>query len=263
MWLPLVLLLLPTLRPSPPADTANVVTVTARDYAFEMPDSLPAGATTFVLRNRGTVFHIVALARLDGQKTVAEFLAAYEKGGEPAWSHAMGGPGPALPGHDIATTVVLEPGRYAVFCDIAAQDHVAHWKKGMFKLLTVVPSPNPATPPASDVTATLVDYTFRLSEPLTPGGHVIRVTNASASKVHMLAIVRFAPGKTVADEENWDHHGPEPIQWTAGTTDLSPGATAYVRATLEPGSYGLFCFDDDPDGTSHLQHGMQQLFTVK
>lgn len=263
MWLPLVLLLLEMSYQRPPLDGGRVVTITARDYVLEMPDTIPAGLTTFRLRNRGAEFHIASLARLDDGKTVTEFFAAYQNGGEPAWSHAVGGPGPVMPGREIATSVVLEPGRYVVFCDIDGPDHVTHWKKGMFKLLTVVPSSKSAAPLASDVTMTLVDYTFRLSKPLTAGAHTIRVTNASTSKVHMMALFRFAPGKTLEDEEKWDHHGLEPIQWTVGTTDLSPGRTAYVQATLAPGSYGLFCFDDDPDGTPHLQHGMQQLFTVK
>lgn len=263
MWFPLVLLVLGASSSRPAPDSGHVVTITARDYALEMPDSIPAGLTTFRLRNRGTEYHIAALARLDDGKTVNDFLTAYGNGGEPAWSQAVGGPGPAQPGREIATTIVMQPGRYVVFCDISARDHVAHWKKGMFKLLTVVPSSNSAAAPESDVTVTLVDYAFHLSKTLTAGVHTIRVTNASKAMVHMMAIARFRPGTTVADEMKWDHHGPEPVMWTAGTTDLSPGNTAYVRARLAPGSYGLVCFDEDPDGTPHMQHGMQLMVTIK
>ncbi|HKV50816.1 MAG TPA: hypothetical protein VJO52_06380, partial [Gemmatimonadaceae bacterium] len=133
-----------------------------------------------------------------------------------------------MPGRDVVTTLVLEPGRYVVFCDISSPDKQQHWKKGMFKLVTVVPSSSSIKPPASDVTVTLVDYTFHLSKPMTAGAHTIRVTNGSASRVHMLAIMRFRPGKTLDDERKWDHHGPEPIEWSTGTTDLDPGSTAYV-----------------------------------
>lgn len=49
----------------------------------------------------------------------------------------------------------------------------------------------------------------------------------------------------------------------ATIADLAPGLTAYVRATLAPGSYGMVCFDQDPDGTPHLEHGMYRHFTVK
>jgi hypothetical protein len=263
MVMPFAMVVLAILTGPVASDSGHVVEITASEYALTMPDSIPAGLTTFVMRNHGIEFHIAALARLDSGKTVDEFMDAYSHGGEPAWAHVVGGPGPVMPGREGAVTIVLKPGRYAVFCDIAAADHVQHWKKGMMKSLTVVPSSASAAAPASDVAVTLVDYTFQLSKPLTAGAHVIRVTNGSASRIHMVAIMRFAPGKTLADEMKWDHRGPEPIEWATGTTDLSPGQTAYVRARLKPGSYGLFCFDDDPDGTPHLQHGMQQLFTVK
>lgn len=263
MPLSLMLLLLATSHALTPSDSGRVVTIIASDYALAMPDSIPAGVTTFRLRNRGTEYHIAVLARLDSGKTATEFFDAYEHGGEPAWAPPVGGPGPAMPGRAIATTLTLTPGRYVVFCDISTRDHTAHWKKGMFKLLTVVPSSSASAPPVSDVTVTLVDYTFQLSKPLTAGAHIIRVTNASRSKVHMMAIARFRPGKTLDDELKWDHHSPEPIVWTSGTTDLAPGLTAYVRATLAPGSYGMLCADQDPDGTPHLKHGMYQHFTVK
>jgi hypothetical protein len=67
-----------------------------------------------------------------------------------------------MPGREGAVTIVLEPGRYAVFCDISASDHAQHWKKAMMKSLTVVPSSAAIAAPASDVTVTLVDYAFSL-----------------------------------------------------------------------------------------------------
>lgn len=74
---------------------ANVVTVVARDFAFEMPAVLPAGLTTFEFRNRGRETHHMSIARLDSGRTMAEAVAAMIKLGHnvrPPWRHAIGGP---------------------------------------------------------------------------------------------------------------------------------------------------------------------------
>ena len=40
-------------RPAAPAAKPNVVTVTATDYAFDAPASVPAGLTTLRIENNG------------------------------------------------------------------------------------------------------------------------------------------------------------------------------------------------------------------
>ena len=57
------------------------ITVTAHDYQLEMPDTLPAGATTLRLVNQGKEFHHIWIARLAGDKTVDDVLAALKTRG--------------------------------------------------------------------------------------------------------------------------------------------------------------------------------------
>ena len=48
-------------RQVPRADGPNVVTITTSEYAFGMPDTIPAGLTTFRLVNQGK--ELLALAQ--------------------------------------------------------------------------------------------------------------------------------------------------------------------------------------------------------
>src|SRR5688572_3607992 len=70
------------------ASNPRVVTVVARDFAFQAPDEVPAGVVTFQLQNRGAVLHHMAVIRLDGGKTLQDLLAAMQAspGKLPAWA---------------------------------------------------------------------------------------------------------------------------------------------------------------------------------
>ena len=61
-------------RDAPPADSTvapaepPVVTITARDFAFTMPDTIQSGVTKIVLVNEGPQLHHAQLIRLDEEK---------------------------------------------------------------------------------------------------------------------------------------------------------------------------------------------------
>src|SRR5687768_3298265 len=57
------------------AATPNMVTFNARDFAFEGPDSIPAGLTMFHLNASGNDLHHVQLIKLEQGKTYADFEA--------------------------------------------------------------------------------------------------------------------------------------------------------------------------------------------
>jgi len=76
-----------TTAPSPKLAAVHVMKVTARDYAFDAPDTVLAGRTEIRLSNRGKELHHVWLVRLDAGKTAADFFAAMQKGGpQPTWA---------------------------------------------------------------------------------------------------------------------------------------------------------------------------------
>src|SRR5947208_15560245 len=62
-------------RPALRAAGPSLITITATDYAFGVPDTIPAGLTTFRLVNQGKELHHANLVRLGAGKTVADFQA--------------------------------------------------------------------------------------------------------------------------------------------------------------------------------------------
>lgn len=253
--------------PAPAASAApNMVSFTAKEFAFEGPDTIPAGLTMFHLTDAGQQLHHLQIVKLDQGKTFADLQAALKAGGPPPqWMVPYGGVNPPAPGGTTAAMQVMEPGNYAVVCFVEGPDHVPHMAKGMVKPLTVTASPNAnmAEPP-SDVTLTLSDYTFTLSKPLVAGKQMIKAENGAAQP-HEVVLVQLAPGKTIEDLGKWvaDMKGPPPGKPIGGIPGFLPGKTAFFEATLEPGDYGMICFiPDAKDGKPHFAHGMAKQFKV-
>ncbi|MDF3053512.1 MAG: hypothetical protein K0S19_1617, partial [Geminicoccaceae bacterium] len=178
-------------RPSPQADastppaespnTPNTVNVTAKDFAFEAPAQVPAGAIKFELVNQGKEFHQAQLVKLEDGKTLKDLAKAMSTPGPtPSWLKFVGGPNGIAPGGNANSIANLTPGQYAYLCLIPSTDGVMHLAKGMARPfeVTAASSATPAELPAADVTIKLVDYDFQLSQPLTPGRHTILIDNA-------------------------------------------------------------------------------------
>jgi hypothetical protein len=112
------------------------VTVTATEYAFDIPQTLPPGETTFVLENAGQERHFMEMVRLKGGKSVEELL---ELPGNRAdrFIEEVGGTRPAKPGGSVEMTAELAPGAYGIVCFIEAPDGTPHAFKGMYAQFTV------------------------------------------------------------------------------------------------------------------------------
>jgi hypothetical protein len=248
---------------APSSDAAaggpNVVTVTATDYAFDAPEEIPAGLTAIRLVNQGPSLHHIQLMKLEEGKTLEDFLGALKGEQFPKWAKDAGGPAPPEVGSTTTVIQQLEPGTYALICFIPAVDGMPHVMKGMSRQLKVVASDRSSAPePKADLTVTLVDYDFQLSQPIPSGKHTIRVEN-SGPQPHELAIVRLGPGKKPQDFFAWGMKpvGPPPGTIHGGVSGIPPGERVFVEVDLPPGEYGLLCFlPDVKDGKPHFLHGM-------
>jgi hypothetical protein len=252
---------------TPAAATPEILTVTASDYKFDAPDQIPAGMVTIQLVNRGPSPHHVQLLRLGEGKTLADFQAAMQTGQMPTWAMPAGGPNPSEVGGTSEVRLPLEAGQYVMVCfipDTAGVPHVAH---GMFRPLRVTPAVVAAATSGdttADVRMTLVDYDFKLSGPITPGRHVVRVTN-TATQPHEFVFVRLQPNKSPQDFAQWGEHqvGPAPGTMHGGISAILPGTVAYVPVDLPAGDYALLCFIPDvKDGKAHYKHGMARRIKV-
>ncbi len=93
------------------------VTVRLSEYKVELPETLHAGPTTFVVHNEGEKTHSF---KIEGPGIPPDTLLAK----------------PIPPGTTGELTVTLQPGEYKVFCPIGS-----HEGKGMVRKLTVTAKP--------------------------------------------------------------------------------------------------------------------------
>ncbi|MBI3660210.1 hypothetical protein HY230_07035 [Candidatus Acetothermia bacterium] len=250
--------------------SAGVVTIVAKDYAFDAPASIPAGITTFKFTNKGKELHHALLVKIGESHTFEELLAGLKQpqaGPPPAWISESGGVNAVFTGDSATATVSLEPGQYALICEIPGADGVPHFAKGMVKSLTVTATNQPVVvEPVADITMKLYDYGFELSTPITAGKHTIRVENAGP-QTHEVEFVQFVPGTTLQDFVNWaqkEQGPPPPVKWLGGFAPTSKGNHGWITMDFAPGEYGLLCFlPDQGDDKAHIVHGMAQSFTVK
>ena len=246
-----------------------VVEVAAGEFFFQAPDSIPAGLTTFRLRQIGLVhrrvaaggaardslasdpadqtrgLHMLWLVRLDSGKTMADFHRAHEAGERTPWTQNLGGPGFALPPGTSNATLILEPGNYVLTCFVgsAREDRKRfHLLNGMFRALTVLPNNAPvAAMPAPDVVIRVSETgALQYSAPIRAGRRVLRIENAGARHFEF-SVRRVAPGRTTAEALAWrpadSPRTPPPFEPLGGLSDVPPGGSLITTMTFEPGDY--------------------------
>jgi hypothetical protein len=243
----------------------NVVRISAREFAYSLPDSIPAGVTTIEMTNGGKELHHAVFFRLEGGKRAADLLEAMKGHAMPTWAVPVGGPNGPAPGRTASATINLKPGRYAVLCVIPGADGVPHVMKGMVKEVMVT-GKGDAKPdmPKADVNLALKDYDFTFDRPLRAGKQVVQVTVAPGQP-HELVLVKLAPGKTVSDFAQWGEKpvGPPPAELVGGIAPMVGEGPAQFTVDLTPGEYGMICFvPDGKDGKPHFLHGMGKQFKI-
>lgn len=238
----------------------NTVHINASDYAFEAPDSLPSGITTFHMMNGGKEPHQVVIVKM----AMADFQKMSPTAPPPADLVVIGGASAAIPGATAEATMDLPPGTYTLVCFIPSADGMPHMMKGMLRPLTVTQGTSTAVMPTSEISVKLVDFGFEFSAPLTAGHHVLRIENAGP-QMHEMVLVRLEPGKKAEDFAKWAEKpaGPPPGTLLNGGAPMTVGVANVVPVDLTPGEYALICFvTDAKDQKVHVLHGMIKQITV-
>lgn len=248
-------------------DRPNLVEVTTSDYAFEAPDEIPAGLTTFRMNAGGSEFHHVQIVKFDDGKTLADFNAALEAGGTPPeWAHALGGPNGADPGGTAEVTLLMTPGSYALVCFIPSPDGVPHIAKGMMRPLTVTGAAVASGRPQADIVVTMREFNFELSAPVTAGRQRVLVVN-DGQIPHEVIFVHLVEGRSAADVMHWvetGFDGPPPGSGMGGTAGIGDDNWNLLEFDFEQGQrYAIFCFIPAADGQPHTAHGMYHEFMVE
>ena len=220
----------------------NVVDITAGDYFFTSPESIPAGLTTFRLRQVGKFAHDMSIVQLTQNKTFEEFAAlvmARELLTRGTWAKHLGGPGFIEPPLSTNATLVLEPGTYALACFMVFPGDPPEHRQ-MLKPLYVVPAPGtPAMEPPADLVVKILDDRHEFSPSLSAGPHLLRVENA-ASQSRLFRMERLLPGRTVEEALKWNRG-----RFTVPET-VRPTESKGRLASIEPGQYLIMAVDLDP-----------------
>lgn len=258
-----------------PADEVQVVEVSAREFAFEGPDEVTAGWTTFRLNNQGQQDHFLLIYRLPDGITQAEVLeqavpvydrvmemlqdgeidqaGAGEYLGEhlPEWFFEvefLGGPGLVAPGGAAETTVALDrPGLYLMECYVKDANGMFHSSMGMQKQFTVTGPRREAEPPQADFELTLADAGIEAPETLAPGTYTVGVHFADDPEggvpydVHLARLDEDTDTDALREWMNWMNVGGltdrAPAEFVGGAENMASGHTAYMHIELSPGRY--------------------------
>ena len=124
------------------ASTDREYAVTGVDYAFQVPDTVRAGATVVRFHNAGAVPHEMAMALLKPGITVPRVLEVLKAGGSPdSLIDGVVGILIAQPGSDPIgrLSVNFQAGRtYALFCNFQdSPDKPPHSALGMVRSLVI------------------------------------------------------------------------------------------------------------------------------
>ncbi len=265
----LMLVMLVAAVPAAAATPADV-TIVAREYAYDMPDTMAAGLVHFTMTNQGKESHEAQFFRLAPGFTVDQLLKALQgpppagASGPPPFS-ATGGLNSIEPGGRQEALLNMQPGSYVALCfDSDPGDPTPHFAKGMIKQFTVTGTATTATVP-SDGTVTLKDFQITLPGAITQSKALtLQVVNNGPS-IHEMAVIKLGAGKTVQDfvkafaDPNGSHEG---FTDAGGLGAQDPGGTGYVLLNLSPGNYIATCFVPDAQGKPHFADGMYTAFTV-
>lgn len=251
------------LAPEPPT-----FEYTAHDFGFAGPEAIPSGPVRLTLTNEGADFHHLVLLRLPDDHDYEEFSTALLADGHaPDWAVAVGGPNAAAPGQTTSAILDLEPGSYAILCEIPDSQGTAHFHHGMVSPLTVKQAGTGARLPEADATITLADFDFLPVGDLGTA-QIVEVHNAGAQP-HEVTLFSLTGNATAMDLLAWlgdpaNATGPPPGAPVGGASPMSAGQSMWYEAPTTPGRYAIICFLPDiaGGGAPHFALGMVTEYEV-
>jgi uncharacterized cupredoxin-like copper-binding protein len=248
------------------------VSISARDFTYDAPESLPSGLIRIRMQNAGQEDHQAQLFKLNAGVTTDQFQAALQRnpGAALALATAQGGPNAQKPGQAADSVQNLQPGQYMFLCFVPSADGTPHYAKGMIKPVQVAAtSPAPETQfPTTANTVTAHDFTFDGTPASLPAGQATITFKNAGSQSHEMSLVKLNPGVTLdqlktALSSSAPPSGPPPFTSEGGMGGIAPGATGQTTVNLSAGSYALICNIPDPaTGKPHVALGMLSGFTV-
>jgi hypothetical protein len=258
-----------TTAPPQPSEVA----ITANEYSFGLPPTIPAGAVQLKLTNAGKEPHDLQLATVDGTHTKDEIVKNLASENEPisTWLHAAGGVGTTKGGGAQAAYVTLKPNTtYWYFCTETTKDNKAHSELGMIGTFTTGATGGVAAMPTATATVKAHEYGFGITG-IKAGEQLVEFTNTGPNQIHHFVAAPIVAGKTfdeakkaLATPPNQTTE-PPPVDFdkAVAVAALDPGQSEVMRLTFAPGDYVFVCFlRDHTPGPPHVAKGMVAEFKV-
>jgi hypothetical protein len=269
----------------------NVIEVVAKDFRFEVVDTIPSGWTTFHFNNMGHAEHFFLLNLLPDtisfetyhNEVTRPFEIVFDsiKAGKskedavnmlvesiPAWYFTsvkqMGGPGIVSAGKTTNVTLKLLPGTYAMECYIKEQG-VFHTALGMIRPITVTKDSAEMNPPESNYDITLTNFQIDAKGEIKSGSNTIAVhfkEHPEAGLGNDIQLIRMNDTTDIDDVIYWldwmnvkGLESPAPVEFLGGTQEMPVGYTSYFTVDLKPGDYAWI-------SESTGAQGMVKMFSV-
>jgi hypothetical protein len=130
----------PSVTVTPAGATVPEVVITAKEYSFAGPESIPGGWIKVVLDNQGTKSHDLILFKLEQGKSMDDVKAALDSQEPPDWITIFGQSSAAASTRQHFI-VNLAPGNYAMISFGDEEGGLLDAARGMVKELTITEAP--------------------------------------------------------------------------------------------------------------------------
>jgi len=263
------------IRTAAPSNAIPQVTIIAKDFAFAMPDEVPAGLVSLTLKNEGQANHHAIIMRMKEGMTLDDLMAVLKKPqGDPSTTSDLSIFMPDTePGASNQATIALQPGNWAIFSvsmsDPTGQDQMPDWAKGSIKQFKVTGDATASAPPLhADLVLTIGKDDFAMPSALKAGKQTIQVVNASGKKQGYAFFVKLGGDTTVEDIlAMFDafFSGKQPAKMAdfhtvGGLMGHDLGQSYYTTIDFTPGNYAVI---SSIKATDFPYSGMAKTFTVK
>ena len=231
--------------------TIASVDIQATEFAFVMPDTIPAGVTTLHIQNIGGMPHFIEIQSVSGDKTDDDIQTILDdpKGKSPTWLKPAPIPNISLlsPGQSTDVTVNLPVGTYAAFCWMPDTNGTPHAILGMHKVFQVTATASDATLPAGDFAVTAEDGGTVVPDTISPGVQTISYGNAT-SKPAEISVARILVDEPIGQVEKevkaWfgsGYSGSSPVDFLGGLSSI-PANTDNAGTTTIDFTPGVYAF---------------------
>ena len=225
----------------------SAITIQLTEFAFEMPDTIPAGVQTLHIENIGGMPHFIDFQGVKGDKTDDDIQALLDdpnaqNGPPPPWITPADMPDIGLYSSQASSdiTMNLPPGRYVALCFMPDAQGVPHAVDGMHKVFEVTGEPSDEALPAPDITATWNGTDVEgVPETVPSGTHTIGFANAGTkpTQISLAQLLEDAPADQLQSDVNaWFrslYAGDPPVTFLGGITGIQPGGDVVAVTTID------------------------------